>query len=159
MNFPLTTPDTIYPAHPVEIARRLGFCLGNAVLCTLYAPYRDGVEDCDRTLEYLILENSLPQAPLCHAAFMNVDCACEQVMLFLTEADGDALWQDLSRWQGRFLGGLRQYLQWLGGNDDTRIPLERMMRAVRELRRVLSLRDTTGQIYQGMTGMPEEENV
>ena len=29
---------------------------------------------------------------------------------------------------------------------------------VRELRRVLSLRDTTGQIYEGMTGLPDKED-
>lgn len=32
-----------------------------------------------------------------------------------------------------------------------------MEKAVRDLRRILTLRDTTGQIYEGMTGRPQTQ--
>ena len=53
MKYGSLASDEVYPVPPVEIARHLGFCLGNAVLCVLCAPYRDGVEDCDKALDCL----------------------------------------------------------------------------------------------------------
>ncbi len=41
-----------------------------------------------------------------------------------------------------------------GGNPVRRIFI---MNQIKELRRVLSLRDTTGQIYEGMSGLPRKE--
>lgn len=149
------TAIEIYPVSPVEIARHLGFYLGSAVVCALSAPYRDGVEDCDKALEYLNLENGVPQQPLSHFAFLDARLSREKLTNFLCDADGDILWQDIARWQTRFLVELRRYLASLRPDANNQAQRERMANAIRELRRVLSIRDTLGQMYDGMTGLPE----
>ena len=147
----------IYPVSPVEVARPLGFYLGTAVECTLCAPYRDGVEDCDRALEYLALEDAAPQQPLSHFAFLAIRQSRERLTRFLCDTGGDLLWLDISRWQTRFLAELQRYLSGLHPDVNSCRQRERMANAVRELRRVLAVRDTPGQMYEGMTGLPETE--
>lgn len=150
----------VYPVQPIQITRHLGFCLGNAVKYVLRAPYKGGVEDCDKALEYLRFENAAPQPPLDHFAYLKVRQARKRLSNFLRETGGDALWQDISCWQAAFLDTLKQYLaaaeairMW---GIDQKIKSE-MTDNIRELRRVLQLRDTTGQIYEGMTGLPQKE--
>lgn len=147
----------IYPVSPVEVARHLGFYLGTAVVCALCAPYRDGVEDCDRALEYLALEDAAPQQPLSHFAFLDTRLSRERLTNFLCDTGGDILWQDIARWQTRFLVELRRYLASLKPDGKSHGQRERMANAIRELRRVLSIRDTPGQMYEGMTGLPKQE--
>lgn len=55
MSDPIRNPAhyTAYPVQPIEIARHLGFCLGNAVKYVIRAPFKGGVEDCDKALQYL----------------------------------------------------------------------------------------------------------
>lgn len=153
----------IYPVQPIEITRHLGFCLGNVVKYVLRAPYKGGVEDCDKALEYLRLEAGTPQAPLSHFAFLELRLGREKLIGFLCSASGDMLWEDIAKYQKKFLVELGYYLCSLecgsledghGGN-----PVRRMFMAkeIKELRRVLTLRDTTGQIYEGLRGLPRME--
>lgn len=161
-HFRETTPDEVYPVPPVEIARHLGFCLGNAVLCALCAPYRDGVEDCDKALECLRLEDEMPQPFLGHFAYIHATGASDRLTDFLRHASGDTLWKDTSYWQAFFLDELHHYLfiktdsRRCEDVGSVRKSRDSMSCYVRELRRVLSLRDTTGQIYEGMTGLPDK---
>ncbi len=55
---------TVYPVQAIEITRHLGFCLGNAVKYTLRAPWKGGVEDCDKALQYLLWEQETPHLTL-----------------------------------------------------------------------------------------------
>ncbi len=154
---------TVYPVQPIEITRHLGFCLGNAVKYVLRAPYKGGVEDCDKALEYLRLESATPQPPLSHFSFLEIRLAREKLIGFFCFASGDMLWEDISKYTKKFLIELGYYLCGLervsldmkdGGNPVRRIFI---MNQIKELRRVLSLRDTTGQIYEGMSGLPRKE--
>lgn len=164
MKYGSLASDEVYPVPPVEIARHLGFCLGNAVLCVLCAPYRDGVEDCDKALECLRLEDEMPQPFLGHFAYLYATGASDRLTDFLRHASGDTLWKDTGYWQAFFLEELHHYLfikTDSGGCEDVRgarKSRDSMSCYIRELRRVLSLRDTTGQIYEGMTGLPDKED-
>lgn len=55
MNDPIKRPAyyTRYPVEVIEITRELPFPLGNVVKYVLRAPYKGGVEDCDKALMYL----------------------------------------------------------------------------------------------------------
>ena len=61
---PITAPAhyTIYPVQPIEISRYLGFNLGNATKYVLRAPWKGGVEDCQKALRYLELEREIGRA-------------------------------------------------------------------------------------------------
>lgn len=52
---PIQHPEhyTKYKTEVIEITRYLPFCLGNVVKYVLRAPYKGGVEDCDKALQYL----------------------------------------------------------------------------------------------------------
>lgn len=44
---------TKYKTEVIDITRYLPFCLGNVVKYVLRAPYKGGVEDCNKALQYL----------------------------------------------------------------------------------------------------------
>lgn len=44
---------TAYPVQPIEIARHLGFCMGNVFKYVMRAPFKNGVEDLKKALKYL----------------------------------------------------------------------------------------------------------
>lgn len=44
---------TKYKTEVIDITRYLPFCLGNVVKYVLRAPYKGGVEDCDKALQYI----------------------------------------------------------------------------------------------------------
>lgn len=161
---PVKTPShyTVYPVEPIAITRHLNFCLGNAVKYVLRAPYKGGMEDCDKAIQYLFLENSAPQPPLYHFAYLDANSARKKLTEFLRGTDGDTLWQDISCWQAAFLDELGNYLR---DQDFHYIQVNcgrhhttAMVNSICELRRVISLRDTAGQIYEGMTGLPNRES-
>lgn len=143
---------TVYPVQPIEITRHLGFCLGNAVKYVLRAPYKGGVEDCDKACQYLVWEGNTPQRSLTPASYQKTSDACVKLRAFLNAAQGDQLWGDVAQVQKEFIGSLQNYTL-----ESGRRYLEDMFMFARELGRILSLRDTTGQIYEGMTGLPEED--
>lgn len=146
----------VYPVQPIEITRHLGFCLGNAVKYVLRAPYKGGVEDCLKARQYLAWDEQTPMLPLVLAAHcLNPLRALQN---FLEKTPGDQLWRDIAEWQGKFLLCLGEYLQSYPDDEYfSRLGCSKraMICCVGELRRVLELRDTTGQIYEGMTGLPE----
>lgn len=60
---------TRYQTEVIDITRHLPFCLGNAVKYVLRAPYKNGVEDCDKALVYLGWTEMIPlQITACNAA-------------------------------------------------------------------------------------------
>lgn len=52
---PVSAPRhyTAYPVQPIAITRHLGFCMGNVFKYVLRAPFKGGVEDCKKALQYL----------------------------------------------------------------------------------------------------------
>ena len=152
MNYPILAPAhyTVYPVQPIEITRYFGFCLGNATKYVLRAPYKGGVEDCQKALRYLELERQMPQNALPAYKYFLVKASSLQLEKFLCCSEGDPLWDDISVTQQNFLEHLRTYVL-----DPPRNNLiDEMKEEVRYLERILSLRDTTGQIYEGMNGLP-----
>ena len=141
---------TVYPVEPIEITRHLGFCLGNAVKYVLRAPYKNGVEDCDKACQYLVWEGNTPQRSLTPASYQKTSDACGKLRAYLTNAQGDQLWSEIAQVQREFIDSLQNYTL-----ESGRRYLEDMFLFARELGRILSLRDTTGQIYEGMNGMPQ----
>ena len=147
MNDPILAPAhyTVYPVQPIEITRYLGFCLGNATKYVLRAPYKGGEEDCLKALRYLKLEKETPgslpeKLPL---------YPYQRLLEFFNETPGDDLWCDIADASKLFLINLYHYA---ARRNQGSLPL--MVDTVQDLRRILSLRDTTGQIYEGMTGLP-----
>lgn len=51
---------TKYSVEVIDITRHLPFCLGNVVKYVLRAPYKGGVEDCDKASQYLKWCDDLP---------------------------------------------------------------------------------------------------
>lgn len=45
-----------YPVEVIEITRHMPFCLGNIVKYVLRAPFKDGVKDCNKAIEYVKFE-------------------------------------------------------------------------------------------------------
>lgn len=150
---PVRYPEhyTVYPVQPIEITRHLGFCLGNAIKYVLRAPWKGGVDDCDHALRYLRWEQETPQEPLDAAKFDALEDACMRLEEVLEITPGDDLWCDLAYEQARMLELVRDYLEESGARWGI---LTSMEREVTELRRILALRDTTGQIYEGKSGRP-----
>lgn len=145
---------TVYPVEPIEITRYLGFCLGNAVKYVLQAPYKGGVEDCLKAKMYVAWDAEAPmlsQLPL---------AAIKQISLlrrFFEKTPGDQLWRDIAEWQNAFLTALTGYLDYdnlLNHFCQVSTYAMTMDCCIDQLRRVLALRDTTGQIYEGMSGLP-----
>lgn len=149
---------TMYPVEPIEITRHLGFCLGNAVKYVLRAPWKGGAEDCDKALQYLAWERETPERCMGLGPIDRFADACGRLVVFLRDARGDMLWQDVSAMQASFVRAL--YLYGVNANANGRLAKDRLVQdmecAARDLRRILSLRDTIGQIYEGMSGLPGE---
>lgn len=145
-------PD-FYPVFPLDICRHLSCCVGTALDYVLRAPWIFGRDDCRAALLYLRHERKMPRAAFTMKNIGDFYRHYTALMHFLAEAKGDMLWQDIAAAQNDFLIGVNKYVL-LG---DTSGGLEAMEAAARDLDRVLSLRDTTGQIYEGMTGLPRTE--
>ncbi|MDE6734983.1 MAG: DUF3310 domain-containing protein, partial [Desulfovibrio sp.] len=132
------------------------FCLGNVTKYTLRAPWKGGAEDCHKALEYLRYEQQEPQERLSGTCYEKVDARSIRLASWLEQQPGDELWSDIAKEQSFFLKMLPGYL-WTWP-PDKRVAYSRGMEmAVRELSRILALRDTTGQIYEGLTGLPQTQ--
>lgn len=150
----------VYPVQPIQITRHLGFCLGNATKYVLRAPYKGGVEDCDKAIRYLELEKEKTQAPLKHHEYECCHTNVRKLVNFLVHAKGDILFGDIADCQIAYLDQLISYLMHIDMNFPMRLwdeILDNMMEDILDLERILSLRDTTGQIYEGMTGLPQKQ--
>lgn len=150
---PITSPAhyTVYPVQPIEITRYLGFNLGNATKYVLRAPWKGGVEDCLKAQFYLERERECCQPWIPVPLYKACSLAMKSLLNFFYTAKGDALWEDIAIQSAGFIENLHFYLS-MPAND----VFEDMHFAVLELKRVLALRDTTGQIYEGMTGLPQK---
>lgn len=146
----------LFPVQPREITIYLGYALGSMVERVLRAPWENGVEDCERALDYLPWLEEEPQPQLGHRAYENCRDALTELIDFMMDAKGDQLWQDIANWQARFLWDVRNYLCERDTHGNGISYLTSMDHYIRELSRVISLRDTTGQIYEGMTGLPQK---
>lgn len=150
---------TVYPVEPIEITRHLGFCLGNAAKYVLRAPYKGGVEDCDKALRYLELEKETPQPWLMVPYYLQFSHALKRLTKFFYSSTGDALWEDIAIQSACFVENLFYYLslpynELLANRDYS---FKNMQFSTLELRRVLALRDAPGEIYDGMSGLPIQE--
>ena len=147
---------TLYPVETISICRHLSFCLGNVTKYTLRAPWKGGAEDCHKALQYLDWERETPQTSLSGCAFTDFEATCDRLVAWLEQQLGDELWSDIAKEQSFFLKMLPGYL-WTWP-PDKRVAYSRGMEmAVRNLSRILSLRDTTGRIYEGLTGLPQTQ--
>lgn len=143
---------TVYPVQPIEVTRYLGFCLGNAAKYVLRAPWKGGEEDCLKALRYLDMERECPQPLITVPIYKSFSLAANRLVRFFYRSGGDDLWRDIALQSAAFMENLHFYL----GLPDKSC-MENMRFAAIELRRILALRDTTGQIYEGMTGLPVAE--
>lgn len=141
---------TVYPVQPIEITRHLGFCLGNATKYVLRAPYKGGVEDCDKALCYLELERETPQPSLPVNLYNPCTLAIKKLVKFFYTAEGDDLWKDIAQQSAGFTENLFFYLT----APDNSV-YDNMRFSVLELKRILALRGP-GDIYAGMSGLPEK---
>ena len=131
---------TVYPVQPIEIARHLGFCLGNAVKYVLRAPFKGEVEDCDKALKYLAWEEERPQAPMTVQAFAALEHDITRLRDALVLWESDPLVEDdITSGQSEFLMLLEIYFGHEEGIDATGA-LSQMCGSVRLLRRSLQLR-------------------
>lgn len=150
---------TVYPVQPIDITRYLGFCLGNATKYALRAPYKGGVEDCDKAIRYIELEREKPQAPLIHHEYECSQQNIKSLVHYLLHAEGDMLFGDVAICQLDYLDQLGSYLFHLDMRFPTKLWHEvtgKMLKSLRDLRRILEIRDRQGDIYDGMTGLPQK---
>lgn len=148
---------TVYPIQPIEITRYLSFCLGNATKYALRAPHKGGAEDCDKAMRYLELERERYQPPLPHYEYECCRANARKLANFLLHAEGDILFGDVAECQIDYLDLLGSYLTLIDLQSSARLRdeiIDRMLASMRNLRRILALADTTGQIYEGLSGLP-----
>lgn len=141
---------TMYPVQPKEITRYLGFNLGNAVKYVMRAPFKGGVEDCLKAIEYLNWERETPQNPISAIDYKLVEKAIEKLGDFLG-LDGDQLWMDIAAAQSIFLINLDSYLL---EYPDGKYLIDNMIIGIEGLRKALQWRDA-GDMYSGMRGLPK----
>lgn len=151
----------IYEVQPIEITRFLGFCLGNSTKYVLRAPWKGGVEDCEKALQYLVWERETPQDRLSEVSVISVEDACTRLVRCLSSQEGDRLWRDMTTAQQQFIAALQEYARTVGSwpMSRSRGHLDSMREAVEYLKHILSIRYSSTK-YAGMTGRPytpEEE--
>ena len=101
---------TQYPVQPIEIARHLGFCLGNAVKYVLRAPFKGGVEDCDKALKYLEWEQESPQACISLADYQKARDKTEKLSDYLHGMPGTPWMEPITEHQADFLDVVQGYI-------------------------------------------------
>lgn len=113
MSDPIHNPAhyTAYPVQPIEISRHLGFCLGNVVKYMLRAPYKGGIEDCNKALKYLEWEKETPGQPISYMAFTNLRESLDELAGYLASTANENAWDDdIMDIQAEFLLNLKLYL-------------------------------------------------
>ena len=141
---------TVYPVQTIELARELNFCMGNIVKYVLRAPYKGGGDDCAKALKYLEFERDSFRRGLTPRMFDIWKEDCDRLCEYLCRAQGDLLWEDISHITTVILLKIRSYLE-----TGAFALLADLSMSIAELRHILELRDMSGQIYDGMTGLPE----
>ena len=140
MSDPIHNPAhyTQYPVQPIEISRHLSFLLGNAVKYVLRAPFKGGVEDCNKALKYLSWEGERPSRDITcreHAALFG---AVDELRRYLNDY---VSFCGMARAQVGFLEALLVYLR---GNNGG---LFEMYGYVGDLARAIEARDGAGRIH------------
>lgn len=101
-----------YPVQPIEIARHLGFCLGNAVKYVLRAPFKGGIEDCNKALKYLEWESEIPGRDVPHWRAVLLRYVMDELHDHLRGAEStNPSDDDITDIQADFLLSLRDYLE------------------------------------------------
>lgn len=149
----------IFPIQPITISRHVGFCLGNALKYTMRAPWKGGVEDCEKALQYLKFEQETPQPCMDEAALREVEAQCGRLVEYLHEQDGGNLWLDIAEAQHHFVVSFSSYVLNIG-LPPTFSPahMEGMVKAVEKLKHVLANRHKDSR-YFGETGLPDTREV
>lgn len=114
MNDPIHNPGhyTVYPVQPIEIARHLGFCLGNAVKYVLRAPYKGGIEDCNKALKYLDWEAGSPAQDVAHWRALLINDFLDTLIGHLQGMENTNPWDDdITDIQAEFLLTLKVYIE------------------------------------------------
>lgn len=154
MEFTAEQKKNIYPFSPDTISRRMGFCLGNAFLCTMTAPWDDGVGDCGQALFFLEMEEETPQEIISPVDRLIVDDGCRKLIEHLHISDGDMLWHDISGTLRDFVAFFQAYMLNIGKPQVfATLHMEGMKKALKRLRHILYRRETAF-AYEGMTGLP-----
>lgn len=144
----------IYPVQPITISRHLGFCLGNVLKYTMRAPWKGGVEDCEKALQYLKFEQETPQGRVEADAMPTVRAECDRLVRYMYDQPGDNLWNDIATAQRYFLTSILAYVLNIGNRPSFyRCHMEGMEEAVERLKYILSVRYTATK-YAGTTGRP-----
>lgn len=154
MEFTAEQKKNIYPFSPDIISRRMGFCLGNAFICAMTAPWDDGVEDCDQALHFLKMEEESPQAIIATVDRLVVYDGCSKLVEYLYVLDGDMLWCDIAHALRDFVAIFQAYVQNIGQPQIYSTQhMEGMKKALDRLRHILYRREEAF-AYEGMTGLP-----
>lgn len=136
MNDPIHSPAhyAVYPVQPIEISRHLGFCLGNAVKYVLRAPYKGGVEDCNKALKYLEWEEKTPGQDVSLRCFRLLGDRLDELLWHLRVVYSGACPRDndIADIQAGFPAALKRYI------EDADNGVETMRKRVRELVRAIS---------------------
>lgn len=154
MEFTAEQKKNIYPFSPDTISRRMGFCLGNAFLCTMTAPWDDGVEDCEQAQFFLKMEEESPQITISPIDRLIVDDGCRKLIEHLHILDGDMLWLDIAGNLRDFVAFFQAYMLNIGqAQVFSTHHMEGMKKALERLRHILYRRNNAF-AYEGMTGLP-----
>lgn len=145
----------IHPIQPITISRHVGFCLGNALKYVMRAPWKGGVEDCEKALQYLKFEQETPQPCIDEDARREVGAQTFRLVKYLFEQEGGNLWVDIAESQRHFVASFSSYVLNIG-LPPTFSPahMEGMVKAVEKLKHVLANRHKDSR-YFGETGLPD----
>ena len=149
----------IHPIQPITISRHVGFCLGNVFKYVMRAPWKGGVEDCEKALQYLKFEQETPQPCIDEDARREVDAQCVRLVKYLHEQDGGHLWLDIAEAQHHFVVSFSSYVLNIGERPTfSPVHMEGMVKAAEKLKRILSNRYKDSR-YFGESGLPETREV
>lgn len=149
----------IHPIQPITISRHVGFCLGNVFKYVMRAPWKGGVEDCEKALQYLKFEQETPQPCIDEDASHEVDAQCSRLVKYLYEQNGGNLWCDIAEAQRYFVTSFSAYVLNIG--EPQCFSLRHMVgmeMAVEHLKNVLANRHKDSR-YFGETGLPDTREV
>lgn len=155
MEFTTEQKNNIYPVDPLTISRRVGYCLGNAFIHAMRAPWENGVEDCDEALLSLKMEAETPQNIIFEPDRHLVTIVCVRLVEYLHLQNGGSLWLDIADAQHHFVGSFFSYVLNIG-LPPTFSPshMEGMKKSVERLKHVLANRHKDSR-YFGETGLPD----
>lgn len=117
---------TKYNVEVIDITRHLPFCLGNVVKYVLRAPYKGGVEDCEKALQYLKWCDGLP-VPMLLGSGVKFRCNINKLYALL-RIEKTAI----AEIQADFLLEVLRYVKFGGNKHDIHYLIEALAKELKE---------------------------